>query len=531
MNKLAMYLNQHLVGEVVDDDASLRHFSTDSSPFSVKPEMVVHPMNTSDVRKMLRFSWQLAEKGHILATTARGAGTDTTGAASGQGVIMPLGTHMYAILEFDGKQKLLRVQPGVRLAALRSALGLQGFDFPSLQFDHQDATIGGIVASHHDEAVYQMIDRLEVVLASGDVIQTSRLSKREFNKKKGQDGLEADIYRAVDTLIEENATLLDTLDERDASGYSALARVKNKDGSIDLSPLFVGSQGTLGIISEMILKADYHNDKTAVIVASFASAADARDAIDDMSKLPMGRLEYYDGEIINRVIQSGKQYSFIKDPKQLPGAILVAYLTDVTERARAKKLKKIVKLLAKAPATIETSDDLTGGPLANIITLKTMSTLASGQSHSTPLFDGAFVPAERFEEFLTAANELAIKHHIALPFYGLPLDELWSARPMLNLGSVGGKQAVIKLTDDYAQLVARFGGHIAGQYAEGKLQSYSTHKITDASVQHLYSQLRAIFDPRGVLNPEVKSNVDLKKLASSIKTDLSPNTSDALQIL
>lgn len=530
MNKLATYLNQHLVGEVVDDAASLSRFSTDNSPLSSSPEMVVHPANTSDIRKLLRFSWQLAEKGHILPVIPRGAGSDTTGAATGDGVVMALTTHMNRVLEFDSKQRLLRLQPGTTLSALRAALNLQAFDLPSLQFDHQDGTIGGIVASHHDDAVYRMVDRLEVVLASGDVIQTSKLSKRELQKKKGQGGFEADIYREVDALLEENASIIATLDERDGSGYSALKNLRRKDGGIDLTPLFISSQGTLGVISELIIKAEYRNDKTAVVVASFAEATVARDTIDLMAKLELGRLEYYDGELVKRASETGKQFSFVKND-EFPGAILVAYLTDVTERARAKKMKRLVKALSKVDATIVESDNLNDGPLANIGVLKTMSMLATAHANATPLFDGAYIPADRFEEFLTAVGELAHKSRVSLPMYGVPFDESWVARPMLNLQSIGGKQAVLKLTDNYAQLVAKCGGYIAGNYAEGRLQSYSTQRLTDDSVTEIYGKLRAIFDPRGILNPEVKSDIDLKRLASAIRSDYAPHTSDAMSHL
>ena len=60
MNKLAQYLNQHLIGEVVTDEAVLEKFSTDNSPLTKTPEMVVYPRVTNDIRKLLRFAAQLA---------------------------------------------------------------------------------------------------------------------------------------------------------------------------------------------------------------------------------------------------------------------------------------------------------------------------------------------------------------------------------------------------------------------------------------------------------------------------------------
>ena len=64
MSKVAQYLNEHLLGEVTTSDGARRHFSTDESVLSIVPDMVIYPRVTSDIRKVARFSWQLAEKGH-----------------------------------------------------------------------------------------------------------------------------------------------------------------------------------------------------------------------------------------------------------------------------------------------------------------------------------------------------------------------------------------------------------------------------------------------------------------------------------
>ena len=124
MNKVAIYLRGHISGEVSTRDDVREAMSIDGGVLKQKPEMVIYPRNTNDIRKVARFSWQLAEKGHKLPITVRGAGTDATGAAIGKGIALVTAAHMNTLFEYDAKQKLIRLQPGVTVGTLNQALAL-----------------------------------------------------------------------------------------------------------------------------------------------------------------------------------------------------------------------------------------------------------------------------------------------------------------------------------------------------------------------------------------------------------------------
>src|ERR1700712_5163045 len=118
MNKIAVYLNEHLLGEVNSSKALRRRFSTDASVLTITPEIVAFPRVTNDVRKIARFSWQLAEKGHILPITARGFGGDTTGASIGKGFLINTSAYLNEIIQLAPKDRLLHVQPGASLESV-----------------------------------------------------------------------------------------------------------------------------------------------------------------------------------------------------------------------------------------------------------------------------------------------------------------------------------------------------------------------------------------------------------------------------
>ena len=315
MSKLAAYLRGHLAGEVVTRDDIREALASDGGVLSMKPEMVIYPRNTNDIRKVLRFSWQLAEKGHILPVTVRGGGTDTSGAAIGKGISLVMTAHMNQVYEYDAKQKLIRLQPGVTTVALENALMLQGTALHMLGDAPLVSTVGGAVANAAGgryAGKYGTIDRaveqLEVVLANGDVIQTGRINKRELSRRKGLQGFEGDIYRGIDGIIDEYGDVLDTLAANDATGYNTIADVKQKDGSFDLTPLFVGSQGTLGIISEMIMRSEFKSTHMAVGALVFQAADMARDALDQLYAMHPTFVEYFDAALFDKASSQGGNF-------------------------------------------------------------------------------------------------------------------------------------------------------------------------------------------------------------------------------
>lgn len=529
MSKVAEYLQEHIDGEVSTQPALLEAMSHDASVLEKMPEMVVAPRLTSDIRKICRFTWQLAEKGHIMPITARGAGTDETGAAVGSGVLLALKPHMNELLEFDAKQKLVRVQPGANAKAVNDILISHGVSIPALPLSASYSTIGGAVANNTSSplsgnygSMREWTHQLEIVLANGDLLQTGRISKRELNKRKGMQTFEGEIYRSLDNLIEDNKELIDDhigSDTPDTSGYSAIAKVKQKDGSFDLAPLFVGSQGTLGIISEMILKADYFGSQPGVVVASFTTKEAARDMIDQLKALEPSTLDYYAGELFELAVQSGKKFAALPGD-DLPAAVIIATSSDYNERLRHKKVRKMTKLLEKQGIVCVVAEGESVAPYLALAEVTGFLLSPNQKGASAPaLFDGAYVAPERLEEFSRAVDALAQKHHVVLPLKYRALENTVFTRPILHLGKVSDKQKIFKLLDEYATLVASYGGLLVSQGGEGRMKTRFAQAQLEDEVKELYASVKAIFDPYGILNPGVKQSLEVREMVAMLRRD------------
>ncbi len=331
MSKVTAYLRNHLLGEVSTRKEDRLAASTDNGILEQTPEMVVYPRNTNDIRKIVRFSWQLAEKGHIMPLTARGSGRDTTGASIGKGAVIDMSRHMTRIYEYDSKQRLVRLQPGVTNTSLNEALTLQGAALMPLLGDPM-GTAGGSVACYTAGpyagkygSVAGAVDKLEVVLSNGDLIQTGRISKKELSRKKGLQTFEGDLYRGIDSLIEDHKTAIEKIKPEDTSGYGGIAFVKEKNGSFDLTPLFIGSQGTLCIISEMILKSEFRSMNVDVCALVFDNPEQAYDSIDELEKLAPIYIEYFDARLFEAALKSGRTYSFYPADSKATTVLLVGF--------------------------------------------------------------------------------------------------------------------------------------------------------------------------------------------------------------
>ena len=148
MSKVAHYLQEHVMGEVMTAPDARRYFATDASVLSMTPAVIIYPRNENDVRKTARFTWQLAERGRVIPMTARGAGTDLSGAALGSGVIIAFPAHMHRLVEFDSKTGMVTVEPGINYGKLQQALLTHERFLPPYPASFEYSTVGGLSLIH-----------------------------------------------------------------------------------------------------------------------------------------------------------------------------------------------------------------------------------------------------------------------------------------------------------------------------------------------------------------------------------------------
>lgn len=511
-----------------------RYFSIDGSIFSITPTVVVYPRNENDVRKAARFSWQLAERGRNIPITPRGLGSDRSGAAIGGGILMVFPGHMNKVLEFDSKTGNVIVEPGISFGKLQQTLHTHGRFLPPFPASLEYSTVGGAISNNSggEKSVkygnmLNYVRSLRVVLANGEVIETKRISKRELNKKLGLATLEGEIYRSIDALIEENTELIKGLDlavSKNTAGYN-LNAVKNKDGSFDLTPLLVGAQGTLGIITEAEISTELHNPSTTLVVAHFDDLRLAEQTIQELSSSSEkpSSLEAIDGhlyELINR--QNPSQLKGLVD-KPYPKLSLFIEFDNLSPRVQKRLAKKIQKQLKRnqIDCVIETEDEGKEKLLKLRHAVAVAMAQSEGHAQALPILDDGIVPVQRLSDYFTAVYALRDRYNLQTGLSGHAGDANLKMHPYMDISQVGDRQRIFKVMDDYYKMIIGLGGSTSGEHGDGRLRAPYLKELYGAELYALLHKVKLAFDPYGTLNPGVKVGVTLDDIKPLLRSEYS----------
>ena len=526
MSKIADYLRERLAGEVSTEPSIRQNFATDGSIFSIMPQIVVYPRTTNDVRKVARFAWRLAERGQVLPITARGSGTDTTGGAIGSGAVISFPAHMSRILETEVRSQMLRVQPGLNLYAMQEAAATHGLFLPTMPSDFKVATVGGALGSNvagtkslKYGSINDWTDRLEVVLSNGEVIQTGRISKNELNAKKGLQTMEGEIYRSLDSLIEDNTDLISDIisgEKTNHGGYS-IELVKDASGSFDLTPLFIGSQGTLGLIVQAIIKMAPRPEEVSYMVAAITTDQELSDLTEKLLELEPSELEFIDRETLKLIESKGGGTPWKLISEKLPETLIFIEFDD---KHRARKVKKAAKILDSAGIT----DAQIASTWEDQETLRSVhhsvATLTNFNERGTaalPLAPDVLVSPEQVPELVRTVRQLLKQNHVEGGIWGHLGSGVVSIHPLINLANLGQRQTVFKFMNELQEAVNAIGGTISGEFSDGRQFAPYLNKRHDDKIVEIHKKIKAIFDPFNMLNPGVKIGTSQSQLLEILR--------------
>jgi FAD/FMN-containing dehydrogenase len=507
-------LQSHLLGSVTDKAEVLEYFSTDSSLFQIMPMAVVYPQNTADVRKTVQFVAERAAAGKELSLVGRGKGSDQSGGAIGEGLQVVFPAHMSKLLRLD--RDIVTVQPGILFKTLQQTLHTHGRWIPSYPSSVDYSTIGGAVAqdSSGEKSVKygtmrEFVKSLKVILSDGTIIETHRLSGRELSRKKGLSTLEGEIYRKIDSLLLDHEALIKkrTLKTtKNASGY-ALSKIRHKDGSFDLSQIFIGSQGTLGLITEITLKTLPYNPRTTLVVGYFENSENLGTAVTKLKALGPCSMEMVDRNLLDFVQTNypGELTNLL--PEAVPKAVLLIEFDDNSQLTQKVKSGRAGRILSKLASSQRVSAD----PVEQVALWKLRRSVSSWmwQSDITktalPFVNDGIVPPERLSAFLDKTYKLLAKHDLDAAVWGHAGDAHLRLQPRLDLSKKKDVDKLFTLTREFNDMVIALGGSVSGGLGDGLLRSLSLNDLYGEDVMELFATVKHIFDPLSIFNPMKKS--------------------------
>lgn len=524
MGKITKYLNQLIVGNVFDTPEILEAYSTDRSVVKVKPKFVAFPESTEDIRKLMRFFNQIAAKEIPVTVHVRGSGLDEGGADLGTGLIVST-EKLNKMLEIDPRERLVRVQSGITLKELNTALSVSGLTIPI--GGHNNETIGGLISNAPVDiyagkygGIYKYVERIEAVLANGEILQTMRYRKYAAAKKTAEKSLEGEIYRKIAKLVKRQENLVNKTekDEYNATGYHRISDVLKRE-SMDLKPLFFGAQGTLGIISEVILRAVPISRKPARVVATFKTLEQAKAFLSVVKPLKPREINLYDLRIVQEARESGKNLDGVI--RKLEDGFVVFLSFD--ER-RNYYLKKLTALKDKFPRNTKI---ITEAPENQLVLNEFENALASYLGNMrggerVPVLTDFYLPEDNLENFLKDLKILSEKLELDLALFGSYATSMYSLRPKFNLEEDGYNKKMATLLRAGAYVIDRQGGKLAGGTPEGRVKAVVVNAEMPEPEKLLYEEVKKIFDQNNILAPDVKLGATSKFTLTHLRDTNSP---------
>src|SRR3989344_6921512 len=285
MKDLAKQIKKFFKGEVLTDTKTLEASSHDASFFEVMPEVVTRPKTVGDIKNLVKFVAEKKQAGEHISLTARAGGTDMTGGPLSASIVVSFTEHLNKIKKI-GKD-FARVEPGVFYRDFAKEMSRYNLLLPSYPASREICTVGGMVANNaggEKNLVYGKTERyvreVKMILRDGNEYSFQPMSFVDAQAKALEPTVEGEIYQKLFSLIDTNYDALQAAKPRvskNSAGYYLWNVADKNKQTFDISKLIVGSQGTLGIITEIklgLVKPKPHSRMLVIFLRDMSILAD-----------------------------------------------------------------------------------------------------------------------------------------------------------------------------------------------------------------------------------------------------------------
>jgi len=508
-------------GEVRFDPLSRALYSTDASVYQIVPLGVVIPKTEEDIIATLEVCSRFR-----VPITARGGGTSQAGQAIGPGIQLDCSKYFNRVVEINASERWARVEPGCVLDDLNSELKPHGLQFPIDISTSNRATIGGMIANNSSGArsiIYgKTIDHvleLKVLLADGSILHARPLTADEVEAKCQEHRLEGECYGVVRRLAAEHADEIGRRYPkilRRVGGYNLDAFTGS---SFNLAQLFVGSEGTLGIILEAKLNLVELPKAKAVLVVQFADLLEALAATPTILTHGPAAVEVIDKYVLDST-KLNPEASRLRDFLQGdPSAILIIEFYGDNSADLPPRLDALENELRQGNLGYHWHRATDVGAQARIWKLRTLSLGLSmaekGDAKALSFVEDTAVAPEHLHDYIAEFLQVVKRHGTKAGVYAHASVGCLHVRPVINLKTESGVQQFEAIANDVADLVLKYGGAISGEHGDGLVRSPFQEKMYGPVLYEAFREIKRTFDPLNILNPG--KIVDAPPLTASLR--------------
>jgi len=537
-------------GDIDDSEATRQLYSHDASLFELVPQVVVFPRNAADLERLVKAVNDCRGEIPGLYLTARSAGTDMTGGAIGESVIVSFTKYFNKIEAVS--ELAAQVQPGVFYRDFEAETLKHHALMPTYPASRDLASVGGMVnnnAGGEKSLEYgktqNFVSQLNVVFADGVERTVKPLSQAELDQKMKLKGFEGELYRKMFHLLDDNYDMIKAAKPRvskNSAGYYLWDVWDRDSGRFDLTQLICGAQGTLGLVSDIHFRLVPAKPYSGLLVMFLRGIDDLGELIPKVLEAKPATFESFDDATLWLSIRFMPSFykmlglrkflhliiSLMPDGLQLlrgvPKLILMVEFNGQTEAEVRQKVHALHRELAHHRARYEINgfeEDPTEGRSEKFWLMRRYSfqLLRSKvkDKHTAPFIDDFIVNPEHLTEFLPALRQIIKKYNLFATIAGHMGDGNFHVIPLMKIEEPSERAKLEPAMKELNSLVLKYHGSITAEHNDGMIRGPWLTQMYGPRIVDLFRQTKQIFDPAGIFNPHKKATADWKFSMSHIR--------------
>jgi FAD/FMN-containing dehydrogenase len=528
-------------GEIDDSETSRDFYSHDASLFEVRPQLIVMPKDVQDVEELVGLvSANKATMPH-LSVTARSAGTDMSGGAINESIIVDFSKYFTAIKNTSPTSA--RTQPGVMYEAFEKETLTHNALMPSYPASRSLCTVGGMVNNNSGGEksleygkTIDFVTELKVVFADGIERTVRPLRKPELDAKMSQQDFEGKVYRELFHLISANYDKIKAAEPRvskNSTGYNLWDVWDREAGVFDLTKLIVGAQGTLGFTTDIefrLVPARPHSgllviflkdlDKLGELINVVLSHKPASfESFDDATLLLSIRFMPYFLKILGVKAFIKLCIGLIPDAWQLihgiPKLVMMVEFNGQTEEDVKQKIKALHKELGVKRAYFEINGfEETDTEIKSekfwIMRRQSFNILRKKvkDKHTAPFIDDLIVNPPYLVEFLPRLRAIIHKYKLFATIAGHMGDGNFHIIPLMKLEDPKERAKLLPAMKEVDELVLKYKGSLSGEHNDGLIRGPWLEQMYGPEMLAIFKQAKHIMDPENIFNPHKKADAN-----------------------
>lgn len=535
---------ENFQGEVITNKRTLDVYSEDTSLFKITPELAVCPKDVADLYTLIHY---VHTRRGELSLTARSAGTDMSGGPLTDSVVVDMTKHFNKILEVTAD--FARTEPGVYYRDFDKETMKKGVILPSYTASRELNTVGGMVANNsagEKSLTYGKTERyvqaLKVVLQDGFEYSFKKLSRAELEEKKRQSDYEGEIYRRVESLIYDHHDAIKSAKptvSKNSAGYGIWNVYDQENDTFDMNQLFVGSQGTLGIISEITFSLVKPKSTSRLLVLFLRPQhfSQLGKIVNEVLKSKPESFESYDDKTFSVMLRvfpklfrrlGGNPFKMLRDfwPEiklvfqgGIPKLVLMAEFSADTENEAWRMAVAAERAVQKFGLASHITSSQAEAEKYWTIRRESFNLLRENvaDKHTAPFIDDFVVKPEYLPEFLPRLYGILDEYNLLYTVAGHVGDGNFHIIPLMDFARPDFVKIINELSDRVYTLVGEYHGSITGEHNDGLIRTPYLHKMFSEEMLSVFQEIKEIFDPHRIFNPHKKVDPEPEYLHTAIK--------------